>query len=464
MLNLCKKSRSMNVRESAISGLAFFLLGATLLPAQSAESIAVAAAIQPAPPGKYQPTASRAIDPTTLQGKLVMGYQGWFSCAGDGSRLTRWNHWTSNRGFPTSTNIRVAMWPDLSEYEPDELYPTGLKYPDGSVAKVYSAWNLKTVMRHYRWMRAYNLAGAFYQRFINQILSSAEYREFRNRVLSNVRQAAEANGRIWAVMYDVSDYAGDRLVDDIKQDWMLLVDTMGVTTSPMYLHHKGRPLLVLRNLGMPNRPGPAQDAAQLIHWLKTAAQKKYQVTLMGAVPSQWRTLGSDSKKEPEWSAVYRSYDVVSPWTVGRYRDEISADAWKRTNLLPDMAECARLGIDYIPVVWPGYSYHNADPAKPFNSKARMGGRFYWRQVYNVLSASATMIYNGMFDEIDEGTAMYKVSSRRNTQPTLGKGREFLVLDADGEQLPSNWYLKLADYASRALRKEIPLTASRPIDP
>ena len=55
-------------------------------------------------------------------------------------------------------------------------------------------------------------------------------------------------------MYDVSDYPGTSLDDDIKDDWRYFVDEMGVTESPMYLRHKVKPLLVLRNLGMPDRP------------------------------------------------------------------------------------------------------------------------------------------------------------------------------------------------------------------
>ncbi len=432
--------------------------------ADAAQSGGAKGKTNPAPLGKYRPAQGRVVDTSTLYGKLIMGYQGWFSCADDGSSLNRWNHWTKNGKIPTSENIRVGMWPDLSEYEPDELYPTQLRRPDGAAAKLYSAWNLKTVMRHYRWMRDYNLDGAFHQRFINRIPTSPDYREFRNKVLDNVRQAAEANTRVWAVMYDVSDYPGVSLVDDIKNDWLYLVDQMGVTASPMYLRHKGKPLLVLRNLGMPSRPGTAREAAQLIRWFKIDAPKKYRVTLMGAVPGRWRTLGSDSKKEPEWASVYRSYDVLSPWTVGRYRDEPTANKWMETCILPDMEECARLGIDYMPVVWPGYSYHNANADKIFNDKPRMGGRFYWRQVHNVLTASSTMVYNAMFDEVDEGTAMFKVSTSGSDQPLLDDGRLFLSLDADGERLPSDWYLKLADYAGRALRKEIPLTEVRPIDP
>jgi hypothetical protein len=117
------------------------------------------------PRGTYQPVQGRVVDTTTLYGKRVMGYQGWFSRAGDGSSLSRWNHGTRDGSVPTSDNIRVAMWPDLSEYDEDELYPTRLRYPDGSVAQRYSAWNLKTVMRRFRRMRDFNLDGAFHYRF-----------------------------------------------------------------------------------------------------------------------------------------------------------------------------------------------------------------------------------------------------------------------------------------------------------
>ena len=129
-----------------------------------------------------------------------------------------------------------------------------------------------------------------------------------------------------------------------------------------------------------------------------------------------------------------------------------------------MKECAQLGIDYMPAIYPGYSFHNADQSKPYNARPRLGGRFYWAQVNNVVSANATMIYNAIFDEVDEGTAMFKVLPSAAAQPVMPEHRRFLPLDADGEKLPSDWYLKLADYAGRALRKEIPATTARPIDP
>jgi len=414
--------------------------------------------------GQYQRAAARTIDPSTLYGKLVFGYQGWFSAAGDGSPLHAWNHWSKNKALPDAENTRVQMWPDVSECDADELYDTGLKYPDGSAAKVYSAWNFKTVMRHFRWMRDYNLDGAMQYRFIGRISTRPEYRAFYNQVLGNIRQAAETYGRVFAVQYDVSGYAGPSVVNAIEADWRSLVDEMRITDSPMYLHHKGRPLVVLRNFGNSDstRLITPAEAAQLIRWFKTGAPEKYRVTVMGALPGYWRTQGSDTKKEGGWPAVFRSFDVVSAWPVGRFGNEAGAKKWLENVVIPDMQECARLGIDYMPAIYPGYSFHNADPEKSYNEKPRLGGRFYWSQVNNVVSAHATMIYNAMFDEIDEGTAMYKVSADAARQPVMPANRQFLPLDADGEKLPSDWYLKLADYAGRALRKEIPATPARPI--
>jgi hypothetical protein len=284
--------------------------------------------------------------------------------------------------------------------------------------------------------------------------------------LDNLRRAAEANGRVFAVQYDISGHNGRSIVADIEHDWMALVDGLKVTSSPAYLHHRGKPLLVLRNFGMAGgtRLITPQEAAELIAWFKSKAPEKYQVTLMGALPGYWRTQSRDAKKDAGWPAVFRSFDVVSGWPVGRLRDGAGADRWRDEVVIPDMKECARLRIDYIPAVFPGYSYHNANREKPYNDKPRIGGHFYWSQVHNVVSANARMIYNAMFDEVDEGTAMYKVSASDATQPVLAGDRRFLSLDADGETLPSDWYLKLADYAGRMLRNEIPPIPIRPIDP
>src|SRR5271170_3359263 len=63
-------------------------------------------------------------DFSTLIGKHVVGYQGWFSCPDDKAKLG-WRHWF--RGSqPEPNNLVVDMWPDTSELSPGELCPTGL--------------------------------------------------------------------------------------------------------------------------------------------------------------------------------------------------------------------------------------------------------------------------------------------------------------------------------------------------
>jgi len=72
-----------------------------------------------------------------------------------------------------------------------------------------------------------------------------------------------------------------------------------------------------------------------------------------------------------------------------------------------------------------------------------------------------MLYGAMFDEVDEGTAMFKLAATGADAPAQGS---FLTLDADGLTLPSDWYLRLAAEGTRMLRGDIPLSASIPITP
>jgi hypothetical protein len=102
----------------------------------------------------------------------------------------------------------------------------------------------------------------------------------------------------------------------------------------------------------------------------------------------------------------------------------------------------------MPVVYPGFSWHNMNSTAPFNPIPRRGGRFYWRQVQQALRAGNTMLYGAMFDEVDESTAMFKVAASARDAPVEAA---MVTLDVDGETLPSDWYLRLAREAQRQLR-------------
>ena len=65
----------------------------------------------------------------------------------------------------------------------------------------------------------------------------------------------------------------------------------------------------------------------------------------------------------------------------------------------------------------------------------------------------------MFDEIDEGTAMYKLVPATKY---FSIGSNLIGLDVDGCTLKSDYYLRLGAAVSSALRKEIPIQRTLPI--
>jgi hypothetical protein len=407
----------------------------------------------PATPGAtlnrtYAPARTAAvIDVATMDRKLMFGYQGWFACPDDGSPLGGWEHWFRRGDNPSAASLRVDMWPDVSELAPDERCDTPLTLPDGRRAQVYSAYNPKTVDRHFKWMEDYELAGVFLQRFSAR-LENASVLKFRDAVATNVRTSAEAHQRVFALMYDISGQPHDSIVAALKRDWIHIVDDLRLTDSPRYLRHRGRPVLAIWGFGFVDRSATPEQAAELIDFFKNNPDQRYRVTLVGGVPARWRTLVRDSQADPQWAPVYRSFDVLSPWTVGRFRDNEGIDRFYADEVTADREETRRLGIEYLPVVFPGFSWHNMNPTAPFNRIPRRGGRFYWRQVERALGTGNTMLYGAMFDEVDEGTAMFKTAASRADAP---KDVPTITLDVDGESLPSDWYLRLAREAQRQLQ-------------
>jgi len=69
---------------------------------------------------------------------------------------------------------------------------------------------------------------------------------------------------------------------------------------------------------------------------------------MGGVPTYWRTLRNDSKTEPAWAEAYRSFDIISPWAVGRYSTLGSADLFAQNLIIPDLAETKAHGLITCP--------------------------------------------------------------------------------------------------------------------
>jgi hypothetical protein len=92
----------------------------------------------------------------------------------------------------------------------------------------------------------------------------------------------------------------------------------------------------------------------------------------------------------------------------------------QTDILPDIAYLAGKGVDYLPCLWPGFSWSNMHGGTtPLNQIPRQSGRFLWHQLDNALSvAKVNMMFGAMFDEVDEGTAMVRAAEIR----CWGEGR------------------------------------------
>lgn len=393
------------------------------------------------------------VDASTMTGKLLMGYQGWFACPGDGSASSGWIHWFRSQN-PIAADATVDFWPDVSELDPDELFSTSMTYSNGAPAKLYSGYNAKTVLRHFKWMRDNHLDGVFLQRFSSGVSDASTFARM-NKVANNVRAGADAYRRVFALMYDISGHPTNTLVSALTNDWLYLVNTLQITNSSRYLRHNGKPVVAVWGFGFSGRQDTPQQAQEAINFFKSVG-----LTVMGGLPTYWRTLNNDAQSDPAWAAVFRSFDIISPWSVGRYGDIAGADNFRANLIAPDLAEATANGRDYMPVIFPGFSWFNLN-AGPLNQIPRNGGTFYWEQAHNAKLSGCNMIYGAMFDEVDEGTAMYKLAPTANELPAQGS---FVPLNIDGDSLPSDWYLRLAGEASKMLRGDIPLQNTIPIVP
>ncbi len=397
-----------------------------------------------APLKPYLGPSFTGVDTTTLDNKVMAGYQGWFNAEGDGAGLG-WTHWSRNKSERFGPgNVTVDLWPDVSEYDEEELYETGFHFDDGSTARVFSSHNRKTVVRHFEWMKDYGIDGVFVQRFANGLKDKAK-RHHKDVVLSHAREGANRNGRTYAVMYDLSGLptGGTKVV---KGDWKLLREKMRITEDPAYLHHKGKPVVTVWGIGFMDAGKPRKytlaECKKLVEFLKEDG-----CTVMLGVPTGWRMLDRDCMPDPMMHEIIQMADIVSPWTPGRYRDLKGVTRHGETYWAPDNQWCDERELDYLPVIFPGFSWHNLKGAE-LAAIPRLKGQFLWSQMAAAKRAGSSMIYIAMFDEVDEGTAIFKCS---NTPP-LGDGTRFL----DYEGLPSDFYLQLAGHAGKLLRGEIPL--------
>lgn len=384
------------------------------------------------------------------KGLIMAGYQGWFRPQSDG------------KFYSDENQIRIDMWPDVMEYQ--QTYPTGLKLADGSTARFFNSSDESTVDLHFKWMNEYGLDGVFMQRFFGNTKQLSQ-RSRTTVVLKHALKAASKYERAIAVMYDLSGL-GAKAEDcsSIIEDWKYLVDSLRVTNqegAQTYLFHHGKPLVTIWGVGFPDRPYNIRNIGlqRVIDFLKNDPVYGGCAVMLG-VPTFWRELNSDCINDPYLHELIKQCDIVLPWMVQRFTPLLHNDMDRyRDVILNDIKWCKANNISYAPCVCPGFSWHNLsrfefpDDIKPVGSIPRQGGRFYWHQMYTAMISGAEMIYVAMFDEVNEGTAIFKVTDN----PPVSKVARFA--DMDGK--PSDHYLWLTGEAARMLRREIPLSIKVP---
>jgi len=398
----------------------------------------------------YAGPSNPGVDRSTLTGKIVCGYQGWFTAEGDGAEFG-WFHWAKNRKGPIDAEqVKIDIWPDVSELSPSERFTTALQHADSKPAEVFSSFRRETVLRHFEWMKEYGIDGAFMQRFPVS-LRDPKFLRLSNTVLAHGREGANLSGRSYAVMYDLTGLGAGKM-SEVMDDWRLLRRQMRLTEDPAYLQHHGKPVVAVWGVGFGDkRAYTLAECADLIRFLKNDPEVGGCTVLLG-VPYYWRTLKNDAAPDPALHEVLQLADIVSPWSVGRFNSPKAATEHGAKIWQPDIAWCQERKLDFLPVVFPGFSWRHMHGG-PLDAIPRRRGEFLWSQFSAAKRAGADMLYVAMFDEVDEATAIFKCT---DNPPSLPES-PFLGM----EGLPSDFYLRLTGAGGKMLRGELPVDAPVP---
>ncbi len=391
--------------------------------------------------GTLELSPTSQVDSTSLRHKVLCGYQGWFRCPGD-STEEGWRHWSRDRAQITPKSLTFEMWPDLSEFLDDEKFEApGFTHPDGSQADLFSSAHPRTVRRHFDWMEEHGIDGVFLQRFLVEL-----GRPSLDQVLEHVRASAAESGRVYALGYDLSGASEEQIYNLLVNDWKRLVDELQVTRDDRYLHHDGKPVLFV--WGFFSDRFAADLAHRIIDFFQT--DERYRVHLIGGCQWYWRL-----EKDDDWARAFRRFDVISPWNVGNYMERDGQRHAATHYWEADLAEAKELGMAYLPVIYPGFGWINLKGPDAARANApRLGGEFYWRQFVRAAELEIDMAYVAMFDEVDEATAIFKVSNEPPTQASF--------LGYEG--LPTDWYLRLTDEGTKLIRGDRKPQADLPIQP
>jgi hypothetical protein len=395
--------------------------------------------------------AQSVVDATTLNNKIMAGYQGWFRTPGDRDDNKGWAHL-----FNKDMRPDFDSWPDMRGYAQDEKTSVpGFTYPNGSQAYLYSAQNQKVVLFHFQWMKKYDIDGVWLSEFCNHFPGGSQHYDSTTvlTIMKNVRAAATATGRVWAFMWDMSGFGPmtpkSEVYNIMVNQWKKMVDE-GVTGDARYLHHNGKPVLLIWGF-FPNRPASQPDYMNpVINFFQ--APGKYQATLVAGVDDKWRegTLA--------FQAMLMKMTALQPWSVGRrlVDPKTGYEVPNTTKWAADIAKCKANNVVFIPVINAGTNIAGPPPMPPkLPIVPRRMGNYLWEQFVAASKTKAiNSVFVAMFDEINEGTQIMKVT---NYPPA-----QFPFLTYNGAT--SDYYLRLVGIGGKTLKRRMLIPPVIPISP
>jgi len=384
--------------------------------------------------GAYQGATVNPDNNTTLTGKVMAGYQGWFRCPNDLEDNGSWAHWTLATP-PTLSNFAVDQWPDTSQYPASALCRVpGISTASGQQAYVFSSELPAVTQQHFQWMAENNIDGAFLQRFLVYKFAIDGGPEW---LLANVRAAAHQTGRIWAVEYDISNGSGNDATVQPRwmNDWKWLINTFQLRSDVSYARVNGKPVVAIWGFGFTDSSHgylSVATANAMINFLHNDPVYGGNYVILG-IPNTWST-------EPVWQTIYKSADGLL--------------VWQSQNLQMDKTTFTSWEVDNYPHMYPGFSWHNLMQSTTGAYTDRQGGQYYWNQLYSAAKAGNDRFFVGMFDEYSEGTAIMPMSD--DPPPATPYGA--WVTNA---RVPSDWWMRLTAAAKPMYQGSAQLTATMP---
>jgi hypothetical protein len=346
-------------------------------------------------------------------------------------------------------------------------------------------------------MKEYGIDGVFMQRFVSQITDDIAL-SHSDKVLESAMMASNVYARAISIMYDMVGMNANTSVDVVLDDARQLVQKYNLMDRSKgqryFLYHNGKPLIGLVSVGQNSAPYTVAQAQAIVDGLQEMG-----FSIMLGVPAYWRSANGhgDVVNDPMIIELIKDVDIIMPWFVGAYDYDGTVPTTPRGSfadffndrIIDDFTAAESYGVDFCPLIFPGFSDRNMHPDHYVYD--RHSGNFYWQQIYKFINQGARMLYVAMFDEIDEGTAIYKCL-RKNEVPSNVYSSDYYVVYENGayrrsdepvsvseggwcrkasdlgvtfngieNDLGSDYYLRLTGEAGKILKDQAKLTSNKP---